>query len=374
MTFRISLIAAAAALTLGQLPSQAVAAPTAHSAQTTATAAAPDAAAASASAALLKARSPTEWIEYNDTTYTPVLDDVSRALRDARTALSDKDNAKAAEAMSAAASALQVQADRAGKIDRRRAAADLKLAHTTHDRLAALARKLAATAVQIKSGKLVSTAALDKTLDRAARADLERRWLVTDVADWFPVADEPQRHFGAAAEAFAKKDYAAAAAEVRKAAAYVRLESARTAGEAKRGLDAASADLDRSARDLDKGAVKARKDMDQAFARTDRALALAHRAKAAESWSRKAYDDAGYELKAAAQGLEEAAAWTGDEAKSAASAGVSEARAVGDKLASGGVWAKNEVARGFDSLGGALNQLGHSIGSKSKASPVDVGA
>jgi len=47
---------------------------------------------------------------------------------------------------------------------------------------------------------------------------------------------------------------------------------------------------------------------------------------------------------------------------------------VGDKLASGGVWAKDEVANGFESLGGALNRLGQSIGAKSKASSFDVGA
>lgn len=83
---------------------------------------------------------------------------------------------------------------------------------------------------------------------------------------------------------------------------------------------------------------------------------------------------AGYELKAAAQGLESAAAWTGGQAKAAAAAGASDARAVGEKLASGGVWARDEVAKGFESLGGALNKLGQSIGTKSKASPFDVGA
>ena len=34
------------------------------------------------------------------------------------------------------------------------------------------------------------------------------------------------------------------------------------------------------------------------------------------------------------------------------------AQALGKRLASGGVWAKDEVEKGFDSLGTALNQLG----------------
>jgi hypothetical protein len=194
------------------------------------------------------------------------------------------------------------------------------------------------------------------------------------VSGWYPVADEPQRHFGAAVEAFAKKDYKAAATEVRKAQAYLRLESARAVGEARKGLDAANAELEKTAKGLDKGAIKTEKDMDKAFANADHALALAHRANAAQAWAHKAYDQAGYELKAAAQGLEGAAAWSGAEAKSAATAAAADVRLIGDKLAGGGVWAKDEVAKGFESLGGALNKLGQSIGAKGKASPFDAGA
>lgn len=369
MKTRTTLIAAAVVLAFAQAPLTAAA----QGAKPATQAAAPTAAVSSVKAPVV-AKTPTDWIEYDDATYTPVLDDVSQALASARAALAKKDNAKAAEAMTAAARALQAQADRAGRIDRQRAAADMKLARETHKRMLALTKKLDATAAQIKAGKVVSTAALDKTLDKAARADMERRWLVTDVTGWYPVADEPQRHFGAAVEAYARKDYKAAATEVRKAAAYVRLESARAVGQARTGLDAAAAGLEKTAQALDKGAIKAEKDLDKAFANANHALALAHRAKAAESWARKAYDQAGYELKAAAQGLESAAFWTGAEAKSAASAAVQDARSVGDKLASGGVWAKDEVAKGFESLGGALNKFGQAIGSKSKASPFDVGA
>jgi hypothetical protein len=66
-------------------------------------------------------------------------------------------------------------------------------------------------------------------------------------------------------------------------------------------------------------------------------VAPAHRAKAAESWAYEAYHDVGYELKAAAHPLESAAAWAGAETKSAAAAAVTDMRAIGDKLASGGV-------------------------------------
>jgi hypothetical protein len=367
MTLRLSPIAASALIAFAQVPMVVAA-------QTAKPAAAPVAAAASAPKAVFAPKSPVEWIRYEDATYTPVLDDVSTHLSAVRAALAQKDNAKAAEAMQAAARALEAQGDRAAKVDRRLAAAELKAARETHAKLVALGKKLHAAAGQIKAGKVPTTAALDKTLGEASRADLERRWLVSDVTTWYPVAEEPQRHFGAAVEAYAKKDYKAAATEVRKAAAYIRLESTRAVGEIKKGLDVANAQLEKTARALDQGALKADKEMDQAFANANHALALAHRAKAAESWTHKAYAQAGYELKAAAHGLESAASWTGAEAKSATAAAAADARTVGDKLASGGVWAKDEVAKGFESLGSALNKLGQSIGSPGKASPVNTGA
>ncbi len=367
MKTHITAVAAGVVLALGQWPLMAAA--------QTAKPAAPATAAAPVSAKTpVTAKAPTDWIEFEDATYTPVLDDVSQALADVRAALAKKDHVKAADAMQAAARALEAQGDRAVKTDRQLAAADMKLARETHARMVALAKKLQTTAAQIKAGKVVTTAALDRTLGKAARADIERRWLVTDVNGWYPVAEEPQRHLSAAAEAFAKKDYKAAATEVRKAQAYVRLESARAVGDVKKGLDAANAELEKTAQALDKGAIKAERDMDNAFASATHALALAHRAKAAKSWARKAYDDAGYELKAAAYGVESTASWVGGEAKGAAATATADARAVGNKLAGGGVWSKDEVAKGFEALGGALDRLGQAIGSKAKASPLDVGA
>lgn len=72
------------------------------------------------------------------------------------------------------------------------------------------------------------------------------------------------------------------------------------------------------------------------FARAERALALEHRAQAAEAWSHKRYKQAGAELKAAAGRLESAAAWTGGQAKAAAAAAVSDARALGREIANRG--------------------------------------
>lgn len=369
MKTRITVLSAAMLLALAQVPSISAAQTPKPAAAVSTPAPAP----APAAKAPVAIKSPTEWIQYDDTTFTPVLDDVSSHLAAARAALAKKDLPAASKAMQAAASALKAQADQAAKVDSQLAAADMKLARDTHARMVALAKKLDATALQIKAGKVTTTAALDKTINKASRADLERRWLVSDVTTWYPVIEEPQRHFTAAAEAFAKKDYKTAATEVRKAEAYLRLESARATGDAKKGLDTATAGLEKTAQALDKGAVKTEKDLDKSFASADHALALAHRAKAAESWARKAYDNAGYELKASAQSLDSAAVWAGAESKAAASTATADARTIGDKLASGGVWAKVEVTKGFDSLRSSINKLGQTIGAKVKASPFDLG-
>ena len=344
--------------------------------QTPAQAAAPAAASAAsaASAAAGESRAPSDWIEYTDETVTPVVDDVTEHLAAARAALTAKEQARAATSLQAAARALQGQADEVGTIERRRAAADMTLARDTHARMTALVKKIDATAAQVAAGKITTTAQLDRTIDKAARADLDRRWLVSDVTTWYPVGAEPQRHFDSALALYAKKDFKGAANEVRRAAAYVRLESARAIGDVKTELDGAAAALQRSAHQLDTGAVKSAATLQQTFARADHALATAHRAKAAENWSRKAYDKAGYELKAAAHGVSAAAAWSTDTVKHSAATAATEAHATGDKLARGGVWARDEVARAFDALGKALDRVGESIGVKKKAQPFDTGA
>lgn len=319
-------------------------------------------------------QSPTDWIAYEDTTYTPVADEISRHLAAARKAFDAKDHKKAAAEMRAVADELKEQGARAAKADKVRAKAEMKLAQDTAKRMNLTAKKVTAAAAALESGKITTLADLDKALDQAARADMEFRWLVTDVTTWYPVSEEPQRHFGSALEAYVKKDYQAAATEIRKATSYLRLEAGRATNEAKQALESSVAELDTLAASVEKGAVKEEKALATAFTHANHALALAHHVNAAESWARKEYDKAGYELKAAAHGLESAAGWAGAEAKAGAAAAVADTKALGDKLVTGATWAREEVAKGFESLGNAINALGQRIGSSKKAEPVHVGS
>lgn len=332
-------------------------------AQTTKTPTAPTAQAASAGTKTsIAINPPADWIIYDDKTFTPVADSISLHLDAARKAFDAKDNKKATAEMRAVADELQEQAAHAAKADKTRAQSEMKLAHDTFKRMNAAASKVNAAAAGIESGKIKTKADLDQAIDKATRADMERRWLVTDVAIWYPLSEEPQRHFGSAVEAYAKKNYKAAATEIRKATGYLRLEAARVTGDAKQALDHSVAKLDKLAASVEEGAVKDEKVMNRAFANASHALALAHRAKATESWARKEYHKAGYELQAAAHGLESASRWAGGEARAGASAVAAGTQALGDKLASGANWTRNEVAQGFESLGNAINTLGREIG------------
>lgn len=99
-----------------------------------------------------------------------------------------------------------------------------------------------------------------------------------------------------------------------------------------------------------------------------------HAPTAAESWARKHYDNAGHELEAAVRGLENGARRVGAQAKAGASTTVADTRVLGEKLASGATWTRDEVARGFALLGKGIDTLGQKIDGSKKASPSSAGA
>lgn len=161
-------------------------------------------------------------------------------------------------------------------------------------------------------------------------------------------------HFLAAHDAFLKKNYKLAAEEIRKGEAFVQTEDGIAATGAKHALGASKQELDQLAKKVGNGRVGTVKELDTAFARAENALALSHQLKASESWEKKDAERTGYELKAGARNLEQAAAWTGSEAAAAASASVADARSVAAKLVDGTAYTADEVRKGIDSLGKSL--------------------
>ncbi|MBS0506273.1 MAG: hypothetical protein JSR53_02705 [Proteobacteria bacterium] len=313
---------------------------------------------------------PGDWIVYDDLTYTPVLDDVSRALQQARQALDKHQPKEAAQAMRRASQALAQEATKVAQLDQQRAADAQQQAAQTHQRMQALTARLDATAQRLEAGQIGDTKALDQQLDKAARADLEQRWRVSDTTTWVPVADAPQRHMLAAMQDYLRKNYHAAATEVRKADGYLRLEAARASGTARGALDEAHEALVTSAQALDSGAQVSEQALRNSFARADHALALARREQAASDLAHQATASAGQALGAASQDLAAAAHWLGGESERGASATVAAVRTLGDKLAAGGHWAHDEAAAGFERLGNALDDVGRHLGLHTRAQAV----
>ena len=174
-----------------------------------------------ASKASILTKSPEFWITYDHTTYSPVVDNVSRHLDAARKAFDAKDNKQAALEMHAVADELKQQADQA---DYEYKVLDIKASKRGRDaikRLKASALKVSAAATAIEDGKIETKSDLDKVIDKATRVDMDQRWLVVDVATWYPVSEEPQHQFTDAVTAYAQKDYKTAAIDIRKANSYL---------------------------------------------------------------------------------------------------------------------------------------------------------
>lgn len=314
---------------------------------------------------------PEDWIIYDETTFSPVVDDVGRHLAAARAAFVAHDSKTAAEQLRKVSAELRAQAASAKGLEHVRAQEDTrsateqnKLTARTVHRMTASAAKVDVAALAVDDGKISTTEQLDKAIDKADRADMDQRWLVSEVSTWYPLAEQPQRHFTSAASAYAAKDYALAAAEIRKGESYVRKEAGRATGLAKTGLADSADQLEDVARNVQTGSEQDAAVLRRAFARANQALAVQYRTLANGSWARKEYDEAGHELRSSAQSLESGADWVGAQARADASATVADTRALGDKLSSGAKWTRDEVAKGMVNLGDGIEEMGKKINPK----------
>jgi hypothetical protein len=333
--------------------------------------AAPPPAPSDTKGASMSAAAPDDWIIYDETTYSPVIDDIDRHLAAARAAFVAQDGKTAAAQLRTVSEELRAQSASATGLEHVRAnentsaaAEQEKLAVQTAKRLTASAAKVDAAASAVDAGTISTTAQLDKAIDKADRADMDQRWLVSEVTTWYPLVQEPQRHFSSAAAAFSVKDYGLAAAEIRKGQSYIRKEAGRASGSARAGLNDSAGQLEELAQSVQTGSEKDAAVLRRAFAAANRALAIDYRALASRSWARKEYDEAGHELRASAQSLESGADWLGAQARAGASATVADTRTLGDKLSTGAEWSRDEVAKGMVKLGNAIEDMGRRINPK----------
>jgi hypothetical protein len=177
-----------------------------------------------------------------------------------------------------------------------------------------------------------------------------------DVLTYF--VESPGEHFHKARQSFLKKDYKAAAEEIRKGEAFLRLQSARATVEGKKGLDASVEELEKLANDVEKGTVTSAKTLDNTFARAHHALAKHHYLKAIEYRAKNDTRRTGHALKAAAIHLEHGFAWAGHELEAGTVRVIKDTGLLAGKLVEGTGWVAEEVGKAIDKIGQEIDKLG----------------
>lgn len=307
------------------------------------------------------AHPPTDWIFFDDFNLTPVLDEVSRRLHLASTALGEGDDISAACELHAVAAELRRGSIKAAGRAGAAACVDVDLAQIASWRLASGAAKLSVVARALENGRDSRKIELTALIDGTTCADIERRWLVTDEDIWYPVCGEPQRHLGGAMQAYERQDRKTTVTEIQKAAGYLRLEAGRATDYAKRALVGAVAGLGKLTLSVALARIGEGKSIPHHFAAANLALALAHRVKSSEWWTRGDRRLSGYELKAASRCLEDAAAWVGNAVAASASRAARDAKALAERLVYGEGPEGDEAIQGLLTFAFAVDALGRKI-------------
>jgi len=170
--------------------------------------------------------------------------------------------------------------------------------------------------------------------------------------------DAPGEHFHKARQNFLKKDYKAAAEEIRKGAAFMKLQSARATSEGKKVLTVSIDELEKLAKDVEKGTTTSAKTLDQAFSKAHHALAKHHYLKAIEYKAKGAATKVGRALKASAIHLEHGFAWAGHKLEAATVAVIKDTGLVAGKLIEGGGWIGEEAGKIIEKIGVEIEKLG----------------
>ena len=296
--------------------------------------------------------SPDQWIVEDDELMIPVFDELGTHLQAARRNYLKKDRRAAALEMRKGAEFMESQESLVPK----ESIAQIKTA----------AEELERESKNMKEGKINSIQQLDPILIKAYNADAEQLWIYAQDAEWYPVTEAPQRHFLAAAETLVKKDWKAAAMNIRKGEEYLQLERNRATVDGKKILSASIDELEAVARDVKNGSVTGSAKLQNVFSRAQNALAQTHYLNAAEKLAKNDYINAGYEMKAAANHLEKAQKWMGIEARAESAAATKEAQLVSAKLIQGSGWVRDEVSKAMDTMAKETQKLAQGIKSDQK--------
>jgi hypothetical protein len=186
-------------------------------------------------------------------------------------------------------------------------------------------------------------------------------FVLIDESLWMRLSGDSGEHMRLSREHYLRKEFHAAADEMRKASAYVQAEAGQAAGATKRALQRSGLELDELAHRMEHGTVHSIHEIEHAFARAHHALADHYHQRAEQAYERHEPTRAGRFLQASADNLDRGAHWAGAEIREGAHVIVRDTRVLGGKLVEGTGFVAEEVGRGIKGLGRGVERLGHAI-------------
>ena len=201
----------------------------------------------------------------------------------------------------------------------------------------------------------------DKPDDKKAEPQTKPGWVVVEEDVWARLNDEPSRLMQQSHRSYLKKEYDAAASELRKAGSYLHVAARNGSSDTKAALSNSARELDRLAGEVRAGTVKSVKTLESTFARAEHALAADHHTKTKSALAGHQQSTAGHYLHSAVTHVENAARWSGHELESGEAATAKGIRVLGDKLVEGSVVAGDEARKGVAWVGETFEKLGKYI-------------
>ena len=174
-------------------------------------------------------------------------------------------------------------------------------------------------------------------------------------------AKSSEENFSKARESFLKKDYKAAAGEIRKSIKFMKSEEAHAGANGKKLLKSSEKELTRLTKDIEKGTVTTVQTLDNAFSRAKNAIAKNRQMNAVESDTRRAVAKTGHALKDASSNVKHGLSWTGDKIGTAASVVVKDAGFVAGKVIEGGGWVGERTGDAVNAVGVTIKNFGRKL-------------
>jgi hypothetical protein len=179
---------------------------------------------------------------------------------------------------------------------------------------------------------------------------------------WVEYMDQQlhQQYFLQARDALQKGNTKAAAEQLSHGMLYMRLEGGRATKDAKPMLKSSELQLKQVVDGLKKGTAPSAGLLDSAYTNANLALARHHYLKAKDNWDDRAAEIVGHDLKAAANELQFAIAWSGQPLSQSTKQATYDIATMGQKMIDGNDYTTDDVDKAIAAIGQQIDAFGKS--------------